>query len=235
MYWLQLSLMRYVYSEVSVDSSITLLTGISLKSAQDERTLDIRRILLMAPMYTGWLSHSTPYVLQQTLFHSTLFFPAQWREFHSYIALKEYFYPNSILDALALETYWLELLLARGYAILYPNFDDAASFAVQHSESPTSQTKAETPLLQWGQLFEQIDQGLPDWEDLPVLNFDKSIVGWDQLERTSRKYQSQLSSCKDFPERGWKVIDLFCFPEEEGYQEHGGSIVDVDNRDEIAS
>jgi hypothetical protein len=120
--------------------------------------------------------------------------------------------------SLTLEMYWLELLLARGYAILYPNFDDSASFAVQHIESPTSETLDEIPLLQWGAFFEQIEEGLPEWEDLPVLDYEKRVVGWDQLERSSRKYQGRLSMCENLPEDKWQVRDLFCFPEEEGYR-----------------
>jgi hypothetical protein len=234
MYWLHLCLMKYVYSVSSTETpSVSLLTGISLQSApklhsQNQKTMDIRRVLLMAPMYAGWLSYSTPYIWQETIFHSTLFFPGQWREFHKYIALREYFGGGipSITDSLnkfshgeelALEMYWLELLLARGYAILYPNFEDSASFAVQHSESSTSQYH-ETPLLSWGEFFEQVDVGLPDWEDLPVVDYEKRVVGWDSLDRTSRNYRESLSSCKkDFPEHGWEVRDLFCFPDE-GYR-----------------
>ena len=175
----------------------------------------------MAPMYTGWLSYSTPYVWQRTAFHSTLFFPLQWREFHRYIALKEYFNPHTSPDLFFLEKYWLELLLIRGYAILYPNFDDGASFAVQHTESTTSESKIETPLLQWGQLFEQIQRGVPEWQDLPVLDFDKNIVGWEQVDRNSNTYRSQLSTCNDFSEHPWEVEDLFCFPEE-GRRQHDG-------------
>ena len=230
MYWLHLSLMRYIYSSPMEQFSQSLLTGISLQSAyaKDQRTLDIRNVLLMAPMYAGWLSYSTPYVWQSTLFHSTLFFPAQWKEFHTYISLREYFggglpsitqtLPSFSGMNMALEMYWLELLLARGYAILYPNFDDAASFAVQHTESPTAESKDEIPLLQWGAFFEQIGEGLPDWEDLPVLDYDKRVVGWDQLERSSRKHLDRLAMCDLFPESKWEVRDLFCFPEEEGYR-----------------
>jgi hypothetical protein len=184
-------------------------------------------------MYAGWLSYSTPYLWQNTLFHSTLFFPSQWREFHTYISLREYFgggipsitetIPTFSGTNLVLEMYWLELLLARGYAILYPNFDDSSSFAIQHTESPSAATASdpmnEIPLLQWGAFFEQIELGLPDWEDLPVLDYEKRVVGWDQLERTSRKYQGRLSMCgREFPENKWEVRDLFCFPEEEGYR-----------------
>jgi hypothetical protein len=187
----------------------------------------------MAPMYAGWLSYSTPYIWQETLFHSTLFFPSQWKEFHTYISLREHFGGgiSSITDTirkfsegedLALEMYWLELLLARGYAILYPNFDDGASFAVQHIESPTAELKTETALLNWAELFEQVDMGLPDWEDLPVLDFEKRVVGWDQLDRNSRKYQKYLSNCEDFPEHGWEVRDLFCYEEDKLNDEEMG-------------
>ena len=178
-------------------------------------------------MYAGWLSYSTPYIWQETLFHSTLFFPTQWKEFHTYISLREFFGGGipSITDhisrfsqgeELALETYWLELLLAKGYAILYPNFDDGASFAFQHSESLTTASgNVETPLLNWGEFFEQVEHGLPDWEDLPVLDFEKRVVGWDQLDRTSRRFQAHLSNCQELPEQGnWNVRDLFCFPDE---------------------
>ena len=185
----------------------------------------------MAPMYAGWLSYSTPYIWQQTLFHSTLFFPSQWKEFHTYISLREYFGggipsitdhipPFSSGETLALETYWLEFLLAKGYAILYPNFDDGASFAVQHSESPTADlTIKETPLLYWAEFLEQLEFGLPDWEDLPVLDFEKRVVGWDQLDRSSRMYQEDLTNCEDFFDQRrqagrWNIRDLFCFPEE---------------------
>src|SRR5208282_676130 len=226
MYWLHLCLLKYVYSDPHPDPSVSLLTGISLQSApqshaQDKRTLDIRRVLLMAPMYAGWLSYSTPYVWQETLFHSTLFFPTQWKEFHTYISLREFFGGGipSITDhisrfsqgeELALETYWLEFLLAKGYAILYPNFDDGASFAFQHSESLTTASgNVETPLLNWGEFFEQVEYGLPDWEDLPVLDFEKRVVGWDQLDRTSRRFQAHLSNCQELPEQGnWDVKDL---------------------------
>jgi hypothetical protein len=249
MYWLHLSLMKYVYSDPIIDSSTSLLTGISLQSApqprnpsEDQRALDIRRALLMAPMYAGWLSYSTPYVWQQTLFHSTLFFPTQWREFHTYISLRESFgggiplISNEVRsfstgETMSLEVYWLELLLARGYAILYPNFDDSASFALQHIESPTAEDEVETPLLQWGELFDQINTGLPDWEDLPVLDYEKRVVGWDSLERTSRRYQNRLSTCKEFPERGWEVRDLFCFPDEEGHRSFIGKHEDVHDHD----
>ena len=150
-----------------------------------------------------------------------------------YISLREHFgggipsITNSLAsfssgEHLALETYWLELLLARGYAVLYPNFDDAASFAIQHIESSTAESKLETPLLQWGELFDQIDKGLPDWEDLPVMDFEKRVVGWDQLERTSNRYQNRLSSCKEFPEHAWEIKELFCYPGEEGYRGQGG-------------
>jgi hypothetical protein len=132
---------------------------------------------------------------------------------------------------MTLEIYWLELLLARGYAILYPNFDDAASFAVQHIESSTAEDEVETPLLQWGALFDQIGAGLPDWEDLPVLDFEKRVVGWDSLERTSRRHQSRLSTCKDFPEQGWEVRDLFCFPDDERHRSYIGNHEDVHNHD----
>jgi len=176
-------------------------------------------------MYAGWLSYSTPYIWQETLFHSTLFFPSKWKEFHTYISLREYFgggipsITNNVLKFseggdLALEAYWLELLLARGYAILYPNFEDGTSFAVQHTESPTAQLKTETKLLNWAELFEQVDMGLPDWGDLPVLDFEKRVVGWDQLDRNSRKYQEYLSNCKDLPELEWEVRDLFCYEED---------------------
>ena len=120
-------------------------------------------------------------------------------------------------EPLALEIYWLELLLAKGYAVLYPNFEDGSSFAVQHIESLTSDMKVETPLLEWGQLFEQIKDGLPDWQDLPVLDFDRKVVGWDALDRMSRRYMEQLSTCEDFPEAAWQVRDLFCYPDGEKY------------------
>ena len=240
MYWLHFSLMKYVYSvPVGDQPTLSLLTGISLQSAPQGRSnardsFDIRRVLLMAPMYTGWTSYTTPYIWQETLFHSTLFFPSQWKEVHTYISLREVFgggIPSatdllprfSSFSPLSLENYWLELLLARGYAILYPNFDSAASFAVQHVESPTAETKVETPLLEWGELFEKIDEGMPEWEDLPVLDFEKRVVSWDQLDRTSRRYQRGLASCKEFPEEKWDVRDLFCWPDEERHRERRGS------------
>jgi hypothetical protein len=239
MYWLHVSLMKYVYSvPANEQPTVSLLTGISVQGAPHGRlnlrhSFDIRRVLLMAPMYTGWTSYTTPYIWQETLFHSTLFFPSKWKEFHTYISLREALgggIPSatdhlprfSSSSPFSLENYWLELLLARGYAILYPNFDDGASFAIQHIESTTAEMQVETPLLQWGEIFEQIDQGIPDWEDLPVLDFEKRVVGWDALDRTSRRYQRGLASCKEFPEEKWDVRDLFCRPDEEGYREKKG-------------
>jgi hypothetical protein len=229
MYWLHLSLLKYVYSAPTTSTS--LLAGISLQSASSKATkerMDVRRVLLMSPMYAGWTSYSTPYMWQESIFHSTLFFPAQWREFHAYVTLREHFariggdptYRSG--DELALETYWLELILARGYAILYPNFDDDASFAIRHS-TPLSRYDdfAQSPLINWAQYLEEVNRGLPDWEDLPVLDFEKSVVGWDRLDTASRQYRSQLSMCKDFPVGDvWHIKDLFCYPEDDGGRGH---------------
>lgn len=165
---------------------------------------------------------------QESIFHSTLFFPAQWREFHAYVTLREHFariggdttYQSG--DELALETYWLELILARGYAFLYPNFDDHSSFAIRHS-TPLGQYDdfAHSPLINWAQYLEEVNRGLPDWEDLPVLDFEKSVVGWDRLDTASRQYRSQLSTCKDFPEGDvWHIRDLFCYPEDDAGRGH---------------
>lgn len=240
MYWLHLSLMRYVYSVPAHEQpSVSLLTGISLQSAPQgksntHQTLDIRTVLFMAPMYTGWTSYTTPYIWQDTLFHSTLFFPSQWKEFHTYISLREALgggIPSatdhlprfsSSFSEFSLENYWLELVLARGYAVLYPNFEGGTSFAVQHVESRTAEMQIETPLVEWGEFFEQIDQGIPNWEDLPVLDFERRVVGWDELDRTSRRYQRGLASCKEFPEEKWDIRDLFCRPDEEGHREKLG-------------
>lgn len=254
MYWLHLTLMRYVYSDYTPKtmSSMALLAGISLQTAPqpnshsgDKRTLDIRRALIMAPMYTGWTDYATPYLWQSTLFHSTLFFPAQWKEFHQYISLREHFgggipsvsdylRPYSRNERLSLEVYWSELFLARGYAILYPNFDDAACFS-RLTPSPSSLSSSESdteshPLLSWAQFLDQVNPGIPDWQDLPVLDFNRAVVGWDQLERNAQRVAERLSVCGEFPEGLWEVRDLFCFPqeryrgrhEEDGVERSGG-------------
>lgn len=229
MYWLHLSLLKYVYSAPSASTS--LLAGISLQaaSAKDvKERMDIRHVLLMSPMYSGWTSYDTPYVWQETLFHSTLFFPNQWSEFHAYATLREHFsrlegdrgYREG--DELALEEYWLELILARGYAFLYPNFDDNHSFAIRHS-TPLGQHDdlTQSPLLNWAQYLEAVNNGLPEWEDLPVLDFEKRVVGWDRLDSASRQHRLRLSMCKNFPVGdAWHVRDLFCYPEEEWHRGH---------------
>jgi len=234
MYWIHLTLMKYVYSsDLPTSSSLALLSGISLQSApqpnsatSDKRTLDIRRALLMAPMYTGWTDYATPYIWQSTLFHSTLFFPQQWKEFHTYISIREHFgggipavsnflRPYSKDEVHSLEVYWSELFLARGYAILYPNFDDAASFARPHRLASLDDTPdVDLSLINWAQFLDQVNDGLPDWEDLPVLDYEKNVVGWDQLERNALKISELLSTCEEFPKTHWDVRDLFCFPQE---------------------
>jgi len=71
---------------------------------------------------------------------------------------------KSVKCAQSLESYSLELVLARGYAELYPNFDGGTSFAVQHVESVTAEMQTETPLVEWEEFFEQIDQGILAWQ-----------------------------------------------------------------------
>lgn len=227
MYWLHISLMKYVYSSPSTSTS--LLAGISLQTASAKETkdrMDIRKVLLLSPMYAGWTSYQTPYMWQETLFHSTLFFPAQWEEFHAYATLREHFsriegdagYRDG--DEIALEKYWIELILARGYAFLYPNFDDNASFAIRHSTHlGRHEDSMQSPLLNWAQYLDEINRGLPEWEDLPVLDFESRVVGWDRLDSAARQYRARFSTCTDFPMGDvWHVRDLFCYPEDEGYR-----------------
>jgi hypothetical protein len=54
-------------------------------------------------------------------------------------------------------------------------------------------------------------------------------MGWDQLDKTSRKFRDSLSSCKNFPEDSWDVRDLFCAPEEGDR----GEKVDEDGSEEV--
>ena len=69
-------------------------------------------------------------------------------------------------------------------------------------------------MMSWAVFLDQVNGGLPDWEDLPVLDFEKNVVGWDQLERNALKVSERLTTCEEFPSAHWEVRDLFCFPQE---------------------
>jgi hypothetical protein len=223
MYWLHLALLKYVYSDTlpSKVSSLSQLTGISLQNAPRgnlPHSLDIRRALLLTPMYSGWTTHSTPYTWQSTLFHSTLFFPVQWRELHQYISLRRHFPQPSLPppSPYTMESLWGELLLLRGYTLLYPNFDEHVSFAVQHPHENEG-------VIGWAQFLDQVNPGLPNWEDLPVLDYENRVVGWREVETRAREVREKLGEKCGFREgrhRLWLVSDLVCY-EREGEREEG--------------
>ena len=156
-----------------------------------------------------------------SLTHVAVFFPEIWREFHSYLPLRLAGVGRDtnadIIPSIRTngwKTSWKrfinELIYMRGYAMLYPNYDDWLAFSTNHFE-PGEHHKIETPeeiafhneQLKYFEVplypgdLSLMRRGMPngtmpDWSSLPVLDFWGKARSERGLRDSGRKRYLEL-------------------------------------------
>ena len=128
---------------------------------------------------------STPYLSQIPCSWGALYFPAPWRAFHAYLALR---LSQSAQSSPALpivrpivpgvrsnrwtkswKKYFIELVYLHGYVMLYPNYDDFVSLSTNHLEVG-SHVRDEP-----GEVYERKKQ----WFSLPLMRTEGALAGED--------------------------------------------------------
>ncbi|RDX54230.1 hypothetical protein OH76DRAFT_1430981 [Lentinus brumalis] len=141
--WIKMSLLRYRYERNPNLFGISLYQQKNLELRPEGRHLFDAR----ATFTSAGVSHlNTPYLSQIPCSWGALYFPEQWREFHTYLVTR--------LDSAALplsepvvpevrsnrwtrswKKYFIELVYLRGYVMLYPNYAEFASLSTNHLEA----------------------------------------------------------------------------------------------------
>lgn len=184
----------------------------------------------------------TPYLSQIPCSWGAIYFPEHWREFHDYLAvrLSEYFFSidQEIVSDVrsnrwtkSWKKYFIELVYLRGYAMLYPNYEDFVSFSTNHLEVgshvkdrpkdiylqkkelfllPLMALPGDTNSVTHPGLLDLPGETLPAWNSLPVLNLTGSLTTLEILIDQGQIRRSELTKCPETPKHRHDVRDLFC-------------------------
>lgn len=184
----------------------------------------------------------TPYLSQIPCSWGAVYFPEHWKEFHEYLAVRlsehlftidEEIVPNvrSNRWTKSWKKFFIELVYLRGYAMLYPNYEDFVSLSTNHLEVgshvkdrpggvyhqrkelfflplmplPNKELTSPSPGL-----LDLPDQTLPSWNSLPVLNLTGSLTSFEDLIHLGQRRRNQLTGCLQPALRHYDVKDLMC-------------------------
>ncbi|KAI7860320.1 hypothetical protein BDC45DRAFT_99464 [Circinella umbellata] len=228
--WVKYSILKYRYNPTPKKN----LFGVSLYSPRIVDSSEEQRELFEPPI--GY----TPYLMQApcSIGGGAVYFPEHWREFHDYMTARVADQDSHQLQTIevpgARSRHWMyswrryldELMYLRGNVMLYPNFEDNASFSTRH-QLPEHGTKHEeidnldlpgaaqavaglytVPLLK--DTFTLPDRQLPDWDDLPVLDLFGKPATLDILAERGRELQEQVSACIHNHADDYDPSDLLC-------------------------
>ncbi|RPD76638.1 hypothetical protein L226DRAFT_552271 [Lentinus tigrinus ALCF2SS1-7] len=145
--WVKMSLLRYRYGRPN-DRNPNMF-GISLYQQKNLELHPEGRHLFDArsSFKSAGLSHpDTPYLSQIPCSWGAVYFPEQWREFHTYLTTRLTSAVLPLSEAVVPEVrsnrwtrswkkYFIELVYLRGYVMLYPNYADFASLSTNHLEA----------------------------------------------------------------------------------------------------
>lgn len=190
------------------------------------------------------LNHThTPYLSQIPCSWGALYFPEHWREFHDYLAVRLSEYAFTIDQEIVPDVrsnrwtkswkkYFIELVYLRGYAMLYPNYEDFVSFSTNHLEVGshvkdrpkdvylqkkdlfllplmTLPNDTNSAILHRG-LLDLPGETLPAWHSLPVLNLTGFLTSFEMLIDQGLTRRTELTKCLQSPQHGHDVRDLLC-------------------------
>lgn len=218
--WLKFTILQYRYGDPSLRSASSHLFGVSLYQPRNLELLPDRRRPFDAHKLFSSLSLSPilPYLSQVPCSWGAVYFPEVWREFHSYLALRLSEIALPISETIvpdiksnrwprSWKKYFNELVYLRGYVMLYPNYADFTSFSTNHVEMGTHiksdldlmkrRALFEVPLMARNQSLLALPQGrLPQWTELPLLDFWGSIATDEEIIERGWQTWSQLDTCK---------------------------------------
>lgn len=205
----------------------------------------------------GYPHRNTPYLSQIPCSWGAVYFPEHWREFHSFlilrfseawISLEEHIVPHirSNKWKKSWKKYFIELVHLRGYAMLYPNYNDFVSLSTNHLEMG-SHVKDEPkhiydrkkqlftlplmtiPEVNEGEihatgLLDIPDEHLPVWSDLPVLDLLGGVSSEQEIEERGQARQKELAHCETrgslvSQRRAFAASELFTCVEEDIHSE----------------
>ncbi|KAI9489820.1 hypothetical protein BDB00DRAFT_931665 [Zychaea mexicana] len=245
--WVKYSILKYRYTPTPQRN----LFGVSLYSPRMVDTGKVRELFEPPSGYT-------PYLMQApcSMGGGAVYFPEHWREFHDYMTARIADQDSHKLQTIevpgARSRRWMhswrryldELVYLRGNVMLYPNFEDNASFSTRH-QLPEHSTKHadednldlpgaakavaalyDVPLLV--DTFTLPDRHLPDWGDLPVLDLFGRPATLETLAERGQELQQQVSACTvtRSAKHDYDPSDLLCpyarvFVEKEEEDEEG--------------
>ncbi|GAA5912009.1 uncharacterized protein JCM6883_007077 [Sporobolomyces salmoneus] len=222
--WLKFTILKYRYT-LSGRLASSRLFGVSLYQQKNiELRPEGRQPFDAHKLFDSLsLSSTTPYLSQIPCSWGAVYFPEQWREFHSYLGLRlsELALPISepIVPSIrsnkwpkSWKKYFIELVYLRGYTMLYPNYPDFESLSTNHLEKGThvksSQVEEkkkllfEVPLLDVdSSLVDSLPGGqLPEWESLPVMDLWGSLASTEELVERGWQTTRQVNSCQTLPD-----------------------------------
>lgn len=188
-------------------------------------------------------SSSTSFLWQAPNSNAALFIGERWAELHGFVShLLEAQHGLQSTPALLAEKSiskdypsWLEhalrLCRARGYMTIYPGADLAANLATTHGElyqkpeeyenersSATKHSDEDEVILRHGTLLDGLPngEGLPRFNDMPLLSWDDSRVSLEDLNEESVKYAAgfmrTIGGCRtgQATQPDPSARDLFC-------------------------
>lgn len=181
-----------------------------------------------------------PYLSQVPCSWGAVYFPEHFREFHDYLSLRLSETTHNISEVIVPEIrsnrwtrswkkYFNELVYLRGYVMLYPNYN--LSLATNHLEigahvksgsqgvPEAIRRQYDVPLMPFPSssgerrsgLLELPGASLPEWDDLPVLDFWGVMTSHQEIIRRGRDRHELLSGCESrLVQFTYDASDLLC-------------------------
>ncbi|KAF4611047.1 hypothetical protein D9613_006824 [Agrocybe pediades] len=233
--WIKMTVLHYRYNGSGAKAN--KLFGISLYQQKHlELPLSGRHEFNPRLLFSeaGFPNADTPYLSQVPCSWGAVYFPEHWREFHDYLSLRltetamtldEEVVPGvrSNFWSKSWKRFYIELVYLRGYAMLYPNYEDFLSLSTNHLEVGShvkvrSQEKRDLfllPLLPLSpgtrghRLLEIPDQRLPAFETLPVLDLTGTLTSLEEISAQGDLRRSSLLNCTD-PTDMYNIRTLLC-------------------------
>lgn len=219
--WLKFTILHYRYYTPMRERS-TRLFGVSLYQQRNiELRPEGRQPFDAHKLFASLSMPSTlPYLSQIPCSWGAAYFPEVWREFHAYLALRLSETALPISDSIVPEIrsnkwprswkkYFIELVYMRGYVMLYPNYDNFASFSNNHLEKGTHihvatvdekrKRQFDVPLMgRNGSILALPEARLPHWDALPVIDLWGALASDDDLVERGWQSVAQLDTCPPF-------------------------------------
>jgi hypothetical protein len=216
--WIKLNILYYRYYTPAREKAQRLF-GISLYQQKALEYLPDGRQPFNASQFFDRvsLSPTTPYLTQIPCSWGAVYFPEIWREFHDFLALRlsevaigiSTPVVNNIRSNRWLRSwkrYMVELVYLRGYTMLYPNYPRFSSFSTNHLEvgdhvkdiaaAIARKELFEVPLRQVNEsLLDLPEARLPDWDELPVVDFWGQLVTEDEIVWRGKAAVESMKRC----------------------------------------